>query len=122
MGMLDSKAVVVTGRGGGIGRDIAMMAAARVRWGGQRPRRVRIRRRPRRGPAMQVVGEIRAAGGTAVANTDSVSEWESANRIVQTAIDAFGRIDIVVNNAGILRDQIFHRMSRTSGRRSSPCT
>ena len=63
------------------------------------------------GPAQKVVEEIRAKGGTAVANTDSVSDWESANRIVKCAIDAFQRIDVVVNNAGILRDAIFHNMS-----------
>jgi NAD(P)-dependent dehydrogenase (short-subunit alcohol dehydrogenase family) len=57
------------------------------------------------------VCEIRATGGTAVANTDSVAEWESANRIVQTAIDAFGTVHAVINNAGILRDRIFHNMS-----------
>ena len=65
------------------------------------------------GPAQQVVAEIAQANGQgrAVANTDSVAEWENAQKIVQTAIDNFGRIDMVVNNAGILRDRIFHYMS-----------
>jgi len=58
-----------------------------------------------------VVEEIRARGGMAVANADSVAEWESANRIVKAALDAFGRIDVVVNNAGILRDRFFFNMS-----------
>jgi NAD(P)-dependent dehydrogenase (short-subunit alcohol dehydrogenase family) len=58
-----------------------------------------------------VVDEIRAAGGKAAASTDSVSEWPSANRIVQCAIDSFGRLDVVVNNAGILRDRFFFNMS-----------
>jgi len=58
-----------------------------------------------------VVDEIRAAGGKAVANTDSVAEWESANRIIQCATDSFGTLHAVVNNAGILRDRIFHNMS-----------
>jgi len=58
-----------------------------------------------------VVEEIRRGGGTAVANTDSVAEPAGAERIVRTAIEAFGRIDAVINNAGILRDRIFHRMS-----------
>jgi NAD(P)-dependent dehydrogenase (short-subunit alcohol dehydrogenase family) len=110
--MLADKVVVVTGAGGGIGRDIALACAlegarvvvndigASVAGDGQDA-----------GPAQRVVEEIRAAGGTAVANTDSVSESASAARIVATAIEAFGRIDAVVNNAGILRDRFFHKMS-----------
>ena len=62
------------------------------------------------GPAQAVVNEIRAAGGEAVASTDSVSEAQAAQRIVSTAMDSFGRIDCVVNNAGILRDRFFHKM------------
>jgi NAD(P)-dependent dehydrogenase (short-subunit alcohol dehydrogenase family) len=61
--------------------------------------------------AQQVVAEIAKAGGTAVANGDSVADPQGADGIVKTAIDAFGRIDCVVNNAGILRDRIWHRMS-----------
>jgi NAD(P)-dependent dehydrogenase (short-subunit alcohol dehydrogenase family) len=63
------------------------------------------------GPAQAVVDEIKAFGGQAVANTDSVSESAAAARIVGTALEAFGRIDVVVNNAGILRDRFFHKMS-----------
>jgi NAD(P)-dependent dehydrogenase (short-subunit alcohol dehydrogenase family) len=63
------------------------------------------------GPASEVVGEINAAGGTAIANTGSVAERKDAEAMVRDAIDAFGQIDIVVNNAGILRDTIFHKMS-----------
>ncbi len=63
------------------------------------------------GPAQKVADEIRAAGGKAVASTDSVSEWESANRIVQCAVDSFHGIDVVVNNAGILRDRFFFNLS-----------
>jgi NAD(P)-dependent dehydrogenase (short-subunit alcohol dehydrogenase family) len=63
------------------------------------------------GPAQKVVDEIRAKGGTAIANTDSVADWESANRIISCAVEAFGRIDVVVNNAGILRDRFFFNMS-----------
>ena len=111
-GMLEGKVALITGAGGGIGRDIALAMAregarivvndlgASVAGEGNSA-----------GPAQQVVEDIRAAGGQAVANTDSVSEAVSAARIVQTAIDAFGRIDIVVNNAGILRDRIFHKMN-----------
>ena len=65
----------------------------------------------RRRPGAEVVDEITAAGGKAVANTDSVAEAAGAERIVQTALDSFGRIDGVVNNAGILRDRFFHKMS-----------
>src|SRR6476661_1986774 len=61
--------------------------------------------------ADQVVAEIRKAGGIAVSNGDSVADPQGAERIIKTAIDNFGRIDCVVNNAGILRDRIFHRMS-----------
>ena len=63
------------------------------------------------GPAQQVVNQIKEKGGIAVANTDSVAEWESANRIVSSAVEAFGRLDVVVNNAGILRDRFFFNMS-----------
>ena len=62
-------------------------------------------------PADETVAEIRAAGGEAIANGESVSEPVGGERIIQTALDTFGQIDIVVNNAGILRDRIFHRMS-----------
>jgi NAD(P)-dependent dehydrogenase (short-subunit alcohol dehydrogenase family) len=63
------------------------------------------------GPAQKVADEIRKRGGTAVANNDSVADWESANRIVAQAVEAFGRIDAVVNNAGILRDRFFFNMA-----------
>jgi NAD(P)-dependent dehydrogenase (short-subunit alcohol dehydrogenase family) len=110
--LLAGKAVLVTGAGGGIGRDFALaMAAAGARVlvndiGASLKGEGRDA-----GPAQKVVDEIRSAGGTAVANTDSVAEWEAANRIVQCAIEAFGRLDVVVNNAGILRDRFFFNMS-----------
>ena len=112
MGMLDGKSIIVTGAGRGIGRDIAMLAAAEgAKVVVNDPGVSAAGSGHDDGPAMQVVDEIRAAGGTAVANTDSVAEWESANRIIKTATDAFGTLDAVVNNAGILRDRIFHNMS-----------
>lgn len=106
------KVAVVTGAGGGIGRDIALQlaqAGARVvvndigaSLGGEGTDR---------GPASAVVEEIRASGGEAAANTDSISERVGAHRLIEQAIDTFGRIDCVVNNAGILRDRFFHKMS-----------
>src|ERR1700677_3545625 len=63
------------------------------------------------GPAHGVVDEIKNAGGQAIASTLSISDPGNGDKIVQTALDAFGRVDILVNNAGILRDRIFHRMS-----------
>ena len=111
--MLAGKVAVVTGAGGGIGREIALamaLAGAKVvvndigaSLTGQGPTSAT--------PGEQTVAIIAQRGGEAVLNTDSVSEWANAQRIVQTALDAFGRIDIVVNNAGILRDQIFHKMT-----------
>ncbi len=110
--MVEGKVVVVTGAGGGIGRDIALAMAregakvvvndigASVSGEGNDA-----------GPAQAVVNELKALGAEAVANTDSVSEAASAGRIIQTALDTFGRVDVVVNNAGILRDRFFHKMS-----------
>jgi NAD(P)-dependent dehydrogenase (short-subunit alcohol dehydrogenase family) len=112
MAMLKDKVVIVTGSGRGIGRDIAMMMAAHgAKVVVNDPGVSATGEGKDEGPAAQVVEEIRTAGGTAVANTDSVAEWESANRIVKTAVDAFGTVHAVVNNAGILRDRIFHNMS-----------
>ena len=68
--------------------------------------------------ADEPVEAIRARDGQAIASRDSVSEWTSAQRIVQTALDSFGRIDIVVNNAGVLSDAIFHRVSVNAWRSS----
>ena len=68
-------------------------------------------RAPTTGPAQQVVDEIEAAGGEAVANTDDISTWDGAERIVQQAIDTFGGLDVVVNNAGILRDRMMVNMT-----------
>ena len=110
--MVKDKIVLVTGAGGGIGRDFALAFAAHgakvvvndlgtsVAGEGTSA-----------GPAQKVADEIKANGGHAVASTDSVADWESANRIVKTAIDAFGHLDCVVNNAGILRDRFFFNMS-----------
>jgi NAD(P)-dependent dehydrogenase (short-subunit alcohol dehydrogenase family) len=110
--VLEGKTVLVTGAGGGIGRDFALAMAAAGAAVVVNDVGTSVRGEGRdAGPAQKVVDEIRAAGGNAVASTDSVSEWESANRIVQSALDAFGGIDIVVNNAGILRDRFFFNLS-----------
>jgi NAD(P)-dependent dehydrogenase (short-subunit alcohol dehydrogenase family) len=110
--ILAGKVAVVTGAGRGIGRAIALCLAqhgakvvvndvgAAVTGEGRDE-----------SPAQEVVREIESGQGTAVANTDSVAEWESAQRIISTALEQFGQIDIVVNNAGILRDRMFHYMS-----------
>jgi NAD(P)-dependent dehydrogenase (short-subunit alcohol dehydrogenase family) len=110
--MLEGKAVLVTGAGGGIGRDFALaMAAAGASVLVNDLGTSVAGEGASAGPAQKVADEIRAAGGRAAANTDSVAEWTSAGRIVQAALDAFGRLDVVVNNAGILRDRFFFNMS-----------
>src|SRR5207253_1490142 len=63
------------------------------------------------GPAGEVVNEIRAMGGEAIANGDDISEWDGATNVVKSAIDAFGDIHVLVNNAGILRDRMIFNMS-----------
>ncbi len=112
MGNLNGKVAIVTGAGRGIGREIALLMAkegAKVvvndLGGGPDGAGNDIQ------VADQVVQEIKAAGGEAIANYDSVSELENAEKMVQQALDGFGRLDIVVNNAGILRDRMIFKMS-----------
>ena len=110
--MNEGKTVIVTGAGGGIGREIARAYAASGAQvvvndigvgldgaGGSE------------GPGAETVALIEAAGGAAVLDTHSVADWDSAQAIVETALNTFGRVDVVVNNAGIIRDRIFHKMS-----------
>ncbi|WP_048441648.1 SDR family NAD(P)-dependent oxidoreductase [Caenimonas sp. SL110] len=111
-GWMQDKVVVVTGAGGGIGRDIALAMAAEgasvvVNDIGASLSGVGLDQ----GPAQRVVSEIEALGGKAIANTDSVATWATAQQIVASAVDTYGRIDCVVNNAGILRDRFFFNMS-----------
>ena len=111
-GICEGRVVVITGAGRGIGREHALAFAREgakvvvndvggsVDGAGTDA-----------GPAQQVVDEIRAMGGEAVANPDSVTDYAGAGRIIQTAIDTFGGLDVVVNNAGILRDRMFVNMT-----------
>lgn len=108
---MQDKVVVVTGSGRGIGREIALLMAAHGAKVVVNDVGVSVTGElESSSPADEVVAEIRTAGGEAIASKESVAEWASASRIVEAAVDTFGRIDCVVNNAGILRDRIFHQM------------
>jgi NAD(P)-dependent dehydrogenase (short-subunit alcohol dehydrogenase family) len=112
MGMLDGKVAIVTGAGRGVGRGEAVLLAAHgakvvvndlggsVTGEGSDT-----------SPAQEVVNVITSRGGEAVANGDDVSDFEGAGRIIQSAIDAFGKVDVLVNNAGILRDRMIFSMT-----------
>jgi NAD(P)-dependent dehydrogenase (short-subunit alcohol dehydrogenase family) len=110
-GLMEGKSVVVTGAGRGIGLAIAQLMASE---GGS----VVINDlgvsltgdKEGDDPASEAAAAIRASGGQAIANGESVAGWDSAERIVGAALEAFGRIDAVVNCAGIIRDRMFHRM------------
>ena len=111
-GICDGRVVIVTGGGRGIGAEHAVEFARQ----GARVVVNDLGGAPDgsgadAGPAAEVVARITALGGEAVANTDDVTDFEAAARIVATAIDAFGRLDTVVNNAGMLRDRMFVNMS-----------
>jgi len=110
--MLEGKVVLVTGAGNGIGAEIAKLAAkqgAKVvvndlgtsQFGAGADT----------SPAQRVADEIRASGGDAVPSFHSVAAWDSAHAIVDDAVKAYGRLDVVVNNAGVLRDNMFHKMT-----------
>ncbi len=110
--MMAGKVVVVTGAGGGIGREIAlMMAAAGAKVVINDLGASVTGEGASATPAEQTKQLIEQRGGQAAINTDSVADWNSAQKIVQCALDSFGKIDAVVNNAGILRDVIFHKMT-----------
>jgi NAD(P)-dependent dehydrogenase (short-subunit alcohol dehydrogenase family) len=108
----DGKVAIITGGGGGLGRSHALELA-------RRGARVVVNdlggsvsgEGGDKGPAQHVVEEIEALGGEAVADGNSVATPEGGKALVQTAVDAFGRVDIVINNAGILRDKTFHNMT-----------
>ncbi|RQR22034.1 SDR family NAD(P)-dependent oxidoreductase [Burkholderia sp. Bp9143] len=112
MNLLAEKVIVVTGAGAGVGKAIAVEAARQGAKVIVNDLGVNIDGSgASNGPAQQTVDEIIAAGGSASANTDSVADWGAAQKIIQQALDLYGRIDGVVNNAGNLRDIIFHKMS-----------
>jgi NAD(P)-dependent dehydrogenase (short-subunit alcohol dehydrogenase family) len=110
--MCEGRVCIVTGAGRGIGREHALMLA-------EHGAKVVVNdlggavdgSGSDLSPAQQVVSEIKGMGGEAVANADSVADWEGSQRLVNTAIEAFGRLDVVVNNAGILRDRMLTNMT-----------
>ena len=112
MGALDGRVAIITGAGRGIGREHALLFAAEGA-------KVVVNdlgsaadgTGDDRTPAQQVVDEIQSAGGSAVANADDIASWEGGQRLVNAAIEAFGDLHVVVNNAGILRDRVIVNMT-----------
>ncbi|MGE0879385.1 MAG: SDR family oxidoreductase [Acidimicrobiia bacterium] len=112
MGKLDGRVAIITGAGRGIGREHALYFASEGAkvvvndlGGAGDGSGSDI------GPAQEVVNEIKALGGEAVANTDDVADWEGGQRLINTAIEAFGDLNVLVNNAGILRDRMITNMT-----------
>jgi NAD(P)-dependent dehydrogenase (short-subunit alcohol dehydrogenase family) len=112
MGLFDGKVAIVTGAGRGIGREEAMLLASEGAsvivndLGGARTGEGKDA-----GPAQEVVDEITAAGGKAEANTDDISSWSGAENLINQAVKSFGTLDVLVNNAGILRDKMSFNMT-----------
>ena len=112
MGALDGRVAIITGAGRGIGREHALLYASEgakvvvndlggaIDGSGDD-----------RSPAQQVVDEIKAMGGEAVANTDNITDWEGGQRLINTAVESFGDLHVLVNNAGILRDRVLVNMT-----------
>src|SRR5574340_43434 len=111
-GLLAGKVALVTGGGRGVGRGIAIaLAEAGAKVVVNDLGATLDGHRSDEQPAREVVATIAAAGGPAIVDGGSVADWGAAHKMVEAAVDRFGRIDIVINNAGILRDAMFHRMS-----------
>jgi NAD(P)-dependent dehydrogenase (short-subunit alcohol dehydrogenase family) len=112
MGALDGRVTIITGAGRGIGREHALLFASEGAkvvvndLGGAMDGTGDDRT-----PAEQVVDEIKAMGGEAVANADNVADWEGAQRLINSAVEAFGDLHVLVNNAGILRDRVLVNMT-----------
>src|SRR5213595_4077096 len=112
MGALDGRVAIITGAGRGIGREHALLFAhegAKVvvnDLGGAMDGTGDDRT-----PAEQVVDEIRGMGGEAIANADNVADWEGGQRLINAAVEAFGDLHVLVNNAGILRDRVIVNMT-----------
>jgi len=112
MGALEGRVAIITGAGRGIGREHALLFASEgakvvvndlggaIDGSGDD-----------RTPAEQVVGEITSAGGTAIANDDDIADWDGGKRLIDAALDAFGDLHVLVNNAGILRDRVLVNMT-----------
>jgi len=112
MGALEGRVAIITGAGRGIGREHALLFASEgakvvvndlggaIDGSGDD-----------RTPAEQVVGEITSAGGTAIANDDDIADWDGGKRLIDAALDAFGGLHVLVNNAGILRDRVLVNMT-----------
>lgn len=112
--LLEGKVALVTGGGRGVGRGICLAMAEAGAKVVVNDIGATLEGQPdNEQPALEVVRAIQAMGGEAIADGGSVAEWKDAHQMVKTAVDHFGHIDIVVNNAGILRDVMFHRMSET---------
>jgi NAD(P)-dependent dehydrogenase (short-subunit alcohol dehydrogenase family) len=112
MGSLDGRVAIITGAGGGIGREHALLFASEGAkvvvndLGGAMDGTG-----DDRSVAQKVVDEIKAMGGEAVANTDNIADWEGGQRLINTAVESFGDLHVLVNNAGILRDRVLVNMT-----------